>query len=162
MAKANNYYYDQLNKEQQRAYYAMKEGLLNLKDFFPVPMLSNKELSDIYFLIRMDCPEIFYSVTFTYKFYPDSSAVEMTPQYLFTKDKIKEHRKKLKISQEALAQKSGVSLGSIKRFETKYEISLQSFIKIAIALDLDKDIETLFTQKTYNSINEVINGGVNG
>ena len=77
-------------------------------------------------------------------------------------DKIKENRKKLKISQEALAQKSGVSLGSIKRFETKYEISLQSFIKIVIALDLDKDIETLFTQKTYNSINEVINGGVNG
>ena len=77
-------------------------------------------------------------------------------------DKIKEHRKKLKISQEMLSQKSSVSLGSIKRFETKYEISLQSFIKIAIALDLDKDIETLFTQKTYNSINEIINGGVNG
>ena len=77
-------------------------------------------------------------------------------------DKIKEHRKKLKISQEVLAQKSGVSLGSIKRFETKYEISLQSFIKIAIALDLDNDIENLFTTKTYTSIDEVINGGVNG
>ena len=73
-------------------------------------------------------------------------------------DKIKEHRKKLKISQEALAQKSGVSLGSIKRFETKYEISLQSFIKIAIALDLDNDFENLFTQKTYASIDEVIKG----
>ena len=73
-------------------------------------------------------------------------------------DKIKEHRKKLKISQEVLAQKSGVSLGSIKRFETKYEISLQSFIKIAIALDLDNDFENLFTQKTYASIDEVING----
>jgi len=73
-------------------------------------------------------------------------------------EKIKTHRKKLKISQEVLAQKSGVSLGSIKRFETKYEISLQSFIKIAIALDLDGDLENLFTQKTYNSINEVING----
>ena len=72
--------------------------------------------------------------------------------------KIKEQRKKLKISQEVLAQKSGVSLGSIKRFETKYEISLQSFIKIAIALDLDSDIENLFIQKTYASINEVING----
>lgn len=73
-------------------------------------------------------------------------------------DKIKEHRKNLKISQEVLAQKSGVSLGSIKRFETKYEISLQSFIKIAIALDLDGDLENLFTQKTYTSIDEVING----
>ena len=56
-------------------------------------------------------------------------------------EKIKEHRKKLKISQEVLARKSGVSLGSIKRFGTKYEISLQSFIKIAIALNLDSDIE---------------------
>ena len=73
-------------------------------------------------------------------------------------DKIKEHRKKLKISQEVLAQKSGVSHGSIKRFETKYEISLQSFIKIAIALDLDNDLENLFTQKQYASIDEVING----
>ena len=73
-------------------------------------------------------------------------------------EKIKAHRKKLKISQEVLAQKSGVSLGSIKRFETKYEISLQSFIKIAIALDLDSDVETLFTTKAYNSIDEVING----
>ena len=73
-------------------------------------------------------------------------------------DKIKEHRKKLKISQEVLAQKSGVSLGSIKRFETKYEISLQSFIKIAIALDLDNEFENLFTQKTYTSIDEIIKG----
>ena len=73
-------------------------------------------------------------------------------------DKIKEHRKKLKISQEVLAKKSGVSLGSIKRFETKYEISLQSFIKIAIALDLDSDLGNLFTQKTYTSIDEIING----
>ena len=72
--------------------------------------------------------------------------------------KIREHRKKLKISQEVLAKKSGVSLGSIKRFETKYEISLQSLIKIAIALDLDGELENLFTIKTYTSINEVING----
>ena len=73
-------------------------------------------------------------------------------------DKIKKHRKKLKISQEILAKKSGVSLGSIKRFETKYEISLQSLIKITIALNLDNDFENLFTQKTYTSIDEVING----
>ena len=91
MAKAGNYYYDQLNKEQQRAYYAIKEGLLKLQDSFPVPMLSGKELSDIYFMIRLDCPEIFYSVTFSYRYYPDSTAVEMVPQYLFSKDKIKEH-----------------------------------------------------------------------
>ena len=73
-------------------------------------------------------------------------------------EKIKQHRKKLKISQAQLASKSGVSLGSIKRFESKYEISLNSFIKILIALNLERDLENLFTQKCYNSIDEVING----
>lgn len=73
-------------------------------------------------------------------------------------EKIKQHRKKLKISQTQLAAKSGVSLGSIKRFESKYEISLNSFIKILIALNLEKDLENLFTQRRYNSIDEVING----
>ena len=73
-------------------------------------------------------------------------------------EKIKQHRKKLKISQIQLAAKSGVSLGSIKRFESKYEISLNSFIKILIALNLEGDLENLFTQKNYSSIDEVING----
>ena len=73
-------------------------------------------------------------------------------------EKIKQQRKKLNITQQELAQKSGVSLGSIKRFETKYEISLQSLIKVAIALDLDGDFENLFSTKTYASIDEVING----
>ncbi len=72
--------------------------------------------------------------------------------------KIKQQRKLLKISQVQLATKSGVSLGSVKRFESKYEISLNSLIKILIALNLEKDFENLFTQKTYNSIDEVING----
>ena len=38
MAKSGNYYYEQLNKEQQKAYYAMKEGLLNLQDSFGTPL----------------------------------------------------------------------------------------------------------------------------
>jgi len=38
MSKANEYYFNLLNKEQQKAYYAMKEGLLKLKDSFQVPL----------------------------------------------------------------------------------------------------------------------------
>ncbi len=72
--------------------------------------------------------------------------------------KIKFKRKKLKLSQSSLAQKSGVSLGSIKRFERSFEISLFSLIKIAIALGLEDDFENLFSDKIYTSIDEVING----
>ena len=106
MAKAGNYYYEQLNKEQQKAYYAIKEGLLNLQDSFAVPRLTQKELSDIYFMIRMDSPAIFYSITFSYRFYPDSTMVEMVPQYLFTKDKIKEHRQAMESRVKKLARQA--------------------------------------------------------
>ena len=47
-------------------------------------------------------------------------------------------RKRKKISQKVLAAKSGVSLGSLKRFEQQGEISLQSFTKLAIALEVER------------------------
>ena len=106
MSKASNYYYEQLNKEQQKAYYAMKEGLLNQQDSFAVPMLDKKELSDIYFMVRMDCPENFYSVRFSYRYYPDSTAVEFIPEYLFQKDKIREHRQAMQARVKKLARQA--------------------------------------------------------
>ena len=106
ITKAENYYYNQLNKDQKKVYYAMKEGLLKMQDSFPVLKLSNRELSDIYFMVRMDCPEIFYSVKFTYRYYPDSTAVELVPEYLFTKDKIKEHRQAMQSRVKKLARQA--------------------------------------------------------
>ena len=101
-----NYYYNQLNKEQQKVYYAMKEGLLKMQESFPVLRLSNRELSDIYFMVRMDCPQIFYSVKFSYRYYPDSTAVELVPEYLFTRDKIKEHRQAMESRVQKLARQA--------------------------------------------------------
>lgn len=101
-----NYYYNQLNKEQQKVYYAMREGLLKMQESFPVWKLTNRELSDIYFMVRMDCPEIFYSVKFSYRYYPDSTEVELVPEYLFTKDKIKEHRQAMESRVKKLARQA--------------------------------------------------------
>lgn len=106
MSNSSQYYYDQLNKAEQKAYYAIKEGLLNLKESFQVPMLDRKQLSDIFFLVRMDCPEIFYSVTFSYKYYEESTQVEMIPEYLFKFDKIREHRQAMKSRVEKLARQA--------------------------------------------------------
>jgi transcriptional regulator with XRE-family HTH domain len=70
---------------------------------------------------------------------------------------IRKRRKELKLSQQDLAVKSGVSLGSIKRFENKLEISFSSLINIAIALDCEDSFLTLFSKKKYNSIEDVLN-----
>lgn len=67
-------------------------------------------------------------------------------------------RKRRKISQKELAARSGVSLGSLKRFEQSGEISLQSFTKLAIALEVEEELESLFSEVPFSSIEEVIHG----
>nr|WP_308669356.1 helix-turn-helix transcriptional regulator [uncultured Agathobacter sp.] len=71
--------------------------------------------------------------------------------------KIVRLRKRKKITQKQLATRSGVSLGSLKRFEQSGEISLQSLTKIAIALDVENELEDLFDNVPFASIEEVIN-----
>lgn len=55
---------------------------------------------------------------------------------------------------------SGVSFGSIKRFETTGEISLLSLTKIAIALGCEDEIDGIFMKRPFESIQEVINGQI--
>lgn len=71
--------------------------------------------------------------------------------------KIVRLRKRKKITQKQLAARSGVSLGSLKRFEQSGGISLQSLTKIAIALDVENELEDLFNNVPFASIEEVIN-----
>jgi transcriptional regulator with XRE-family HTH domain len=69
---------------------------------------------------------------------------------------LRARRKERRFSQAALAQRSGVSLASLKRFENTYEISLMSLIRLAIALGMEQDFTELFSQRQYRSIQEVI------
>ena len=62
-----------------------------------------------------------------------------------------------KISQEKLSGKSGVSLGSLKRFERTGQISLLSLTKLAVALGMQQELERLFTEVPFLTIEEVIN-----
>ena len=73
--------------------------------------------------------------------------------------RVRNIRKRRGISQERLSQMSGVSYGSIKRFETTGQISLLHLTRIAMALDLTSEIKELFTQVAYRSIEEVIHEG---
>ena len=65
-------------------------------------------------------------------------------------------RKRRNLSQVQLSEKSNVSYGSIKRFETSGQISLLSLTKLCVALNCVDEIKKLFTQVAYGSIEEVI------
>ena len=82
-----------------------------------------------------------------------------TPEELDQKlaQRVRKIRKRRSITQGKLASISGVSYGSIKRFETTGQISLLSLTKIAIALDLADELRNIFTQVPYKDIQEVIN-----
>lgn len=69
--------------------------------------------------------------------------------------RIRDIRKRKKVSQIKLSEKSGVSLGSVKRFEQNGEISLISLTKIAIALEIEGELEDLFEEVPFLSIEEV-------
>ena len=71
--------------------------------------------------------------------------------------RVRKIRKRRKISQQKLADLSGVSYGSIKRFETSGQISLLALTKIAMALDMADELRTIFSQVPYRNIQEVIN-----
>lgn len=65
-------------------------------------------------------------------------------------------RKRRNLSQVQLSEKSNVSYGSIKRFETSGQISLLSLTRLCVALDCVEEIKNLFTQVEYGSIEEVL------
>jgi len=71
--------------------------------------------------------------------------------------RVRARRREGKISQSELAARSGVSLGSIKRFENSGEISLTSLLRIAVVLGYEMDFYKLFERKNYQSIDEIIN-----
>jgi len=72
-------------------------------------------------------------------------------------DRMVRIRKRKKITQKELASKSGVSYASIRRFESTGEISLLSFTKIAMILKLQNELEDLFLNAKYESMEEIFN-----
>lgn len=72
-------------------------------------------------------------------------------------ERVRNIRRRRSISQQKLADMSGVSYGSIKRFEQTGQTSLLSLTRIAMALDIAGELRNLFTKVPYQDIQEVIN-----
>jgi len=73
-------------------------------------------------------------------------------------NRVRSKRLALNMTQVGLAQRSGVSLGSIKLFERTGKISLESMVKIANAIGELNGLESLFEEKEteIRSIDELL------
>ncbi|BAF72562.1 helix-turn-helix domain-containing protein [Sulfurovum sp. NBC37-1] len=74
------------------------------------------------------------------------------------KSKFRQRRKALGYTQTELSERSGVSLGSLKRFERSGQISLESLLKLALVLDCLGDFSSLceVEEERLGSIAEVL------
>ena len=74
------------------------------------------------------------------------------------KERFRDKRLSMELTQEGLAKRSGVSLGSIKRFESSAEISLKSLLKLALVLECLDDFTEIAQEKPQQvgSIDELL------
>jgi len=81
--------------------------------------------------------------------------IDKTPYDILTElaQKHKALRKQFRLTQSELAKRSGVSLGSIKRFENTGQISLESLLKLAQLLNRLNDFDLIF--KVDNDLTKI-------
>jgi transcriptional regulator with XRE-family HTH domain len=75
------------------------------------------------------------------------------------REKYKQKRLSLNLTQSGLSVRSGVSLGSIKRFEAIGQVSLESLLKISLVLECLDDFNNIANIKEpqINSLNQIKN-----
>lgn len=71
--------------------------------------------------------------------------------------RLKNFRLAHRLTQEGLAKRSGVSFGTLKKFERTGQIALVSFIRLVVALGDEAALENLLLEKKFSTLDEVLN-----
>lgn len=69
----------------------------------------------------------------------------------------KQRRTALRLTQSELAQKAGLSLSTLRRFEQTGQISLEGLLRIAFALDSMEDFKALFAPQSWATMDDMLN-----
>lgn len=98
------YYYRRMPQLQQEIYHRLLVGLKELAPSIHIPKCDGEVLSTLFFQLRLDHPEIFWAVGYSCRSYVGAESWEFIPDYMFRKDKVKEHQKALAARLERLAR----------------------------------------------------------
>jgi len=74
------------------------------------------------------------------------------------KTKFRQRRKALGYTQTELSERSGVSLGSLKRFESSGQIALESLLKLALVLECLEDFGAVCCEEEerFGSMDDIL------
>ena len=84
----------------------------------------------------------------------DPYPLQITMQRLA--ENLRARRLERKLSTKSLSAMSGVPASSIQRFELKYSISLESYVKLAKALGYSEELMQLLSEPKYDTMEELL------
>lgn len=70
--------------------------------------------------------------------------------------RVKLRRLELNLTQQGLSARADVNIESYRKFERTGEIAFKNLVKMALALNLQDDIDALFSEKKYQHIDELL------
>ena len=71
--------------------------------------------------------------------------------------RVKARRLELDLTQEGMAARASLKFATYRRFEQTGEISLKGLLQIGFALNALSEFDTLFAQKQYQTLDDVLN-----
>ncbi len=72
-------------------------------------------------------------------------------------ERVRARRLELNLTQEGMATRTGIKFATYRRFEQTGEISLRGLLQIGFALDELDEFDRLFTQRQYQTLDDVLN-----
>ena len=84
--------------------------------------------------------------------------IDRTPDSILKRisERVKEKRLGRNLTQRAFAKRAGVGYDAYRKFESTGEITLRNLLLCAIVLDDVEGFAELFTQKTWQSMDELL------
>lgn len=73
--------------------------------------------------------------------------------------RVRNRRLAQNLTLEGLARRSGVALGTLKKFERTGQIALVSFIRLVITLKDEAALENLLLEQKFETLDEVLQSG---
>ena len=110
------WYRENLNGIEAEIYDEIKEGLLSLKKEIKVPRLEYRRIFEIYSMVKLDFPEIFYADSPSYSLRNGSDSIIVIPKYLFSNKQIASIKESLFVRLERVLR-TARSLDTIKAVE---------------------------------------------
>ena len=83
---------------------------------------------------------------------PEDIAIELAVR-------LKSRRLAQNLTREGLAKRSGVALGTLKKFERTGQIALVSFIRLVVVMKDEAALEKLLLEQPFETLGEVLGSG---